>query len=89
MKPYEIRTTAMVVAPEGEPLFSELATRVTIVDDAAGEFVEVAQDGRDGSDYSGKIGINPEEWPMLREAIDMAVANCRPTESKGESDEGT
>lgn len=74
MTNYETRTTSMTVAPKGEPLFSEQATAVTIVDESGGEFVEVCQSGR--SDL-GKIAINPEEWPALREAIQVMIENCR------------
>lgn len=71
---YETRTTSMTIVPTHEPLFSEQATVVTIVDESGGEFVEVCQSGR--SDL-GKIAINPEEWPALREAIQIMIENCR------------
>ena len=73
-KPYETRTTALTVAPVGEPTFSEMATTIGICDEAAGEFVEVKQRGRVDI---GKIQIYPEEWPALRDAIDRMVAECR------------
>lgn len=76
-KPYEIRTTSLTVAPVGEPTFSEMATTVEICDEAAGEFVEVTQHGRVDI---GKIQINPEEWPSLREAIDRMIKACRKDE---------
>ena len=41
MKPYETRVTQLTVAPEGEAIFSEAATTITIDDEAAGEFVKV------------------------------------------------
>lgn len=75
-KPHTImRVTAMAVLPIDQPLYSELATEVRIVDEAAGEFVEVSQDGR--TDL-GKIAICPAEWPTLRAAIDRMMAECRP-----------
>lgn len=74
---YEIRTTCLTVNQTGEPLFSEAATEVRVVDEAAGEFVEVSQEGR--ADL-GKIQINPEEWPTLRDAIDQMIAQCRDEE---------
>lgn len=73
-KPYEIRTTAMTVAPVGDSTYSEMATTIAIADEAAGEFVEVTQHGRVDI---GKIQINPEEWPSLREAIDRMIKACR------------
>ena len=68
---YEKRVTAVTVCKSGEPIFSDYATRVEIVDEAAGEFVEVSR--ADG----GKIAIGPDEWPALRDAIDELVAACR------------
>ena len=74
MTDYEIRITAVTVLPIHAEIFSELATAVRIVDDAAGEYIEADQCGRVDL---GKIAINPEEWPQLRAAIDDMVAKCR------------
>ena len=71
---YETRITSLVIAPKSEPIFSECATHVRIVDEAAGEFLEVEQHGR--TDL-GKIAINPEEWPALRAAIDRMIGECK------------
>lgn len=69
------RVTQLVVVPEGEPLFSEMATTIEITDEAGGgEFVLVSQVGRVDV---GKITINPEEWPALRAAINRLVRHCR------------
>lgn len=74
MNDYETSPTCLVVAPKGEPIFSETATHVRIADEAGGEFVEVEQSA---STDLGKIQINPEEWPVLRNAIDQLIASCR------------
>lgn len=71
---YEKRTTSMTVLPVDHPIFSEHATAITIVDESGGEFVEVSQSAR--TDL-GKIAIAPEEWPMLRAAIDDLIKQCR------------
>jgi hypothetical protein len=71
---YGVRVIALSVGPQDEPIFSEQATTITLVDESAGEFVEVSQHGR--SDL-GKIAINPEEWPELRRAINRMIALCR------------
>ena len=71
---FEIRTMVVMVNKTTEPSFSEMATIVRIEDEAGGEFVEVEQEGR--TDI-GKIQITPEEWPMLRQAIDEMIALCR------------
>lgn len=71
---YEIRTLSILVVPKDQHTFSEFATEIKIVDEAAGEFLEVSQTGR--TDL-WKIAINPEEWPTLRDAIDRMVKECR------------
>ena len=81
MSNYITRTTQVVVLPEDQPIFSELTTTVTIVDEADGEFVEVAQSGPICLD---KIAINPTEWPAMREAIDMMIAQCQREKARGE-----
>lgn len=72
----EIRTTKLVVIPPCEPLFSEHATTVEIVDESGGEFVVVSQDCPDHG-CVGRVAINPEEWPVLRDAIHRMIADCR------------
>lgn len=74
MSEYETRTLSLLVVKANEPIFSEMATTIRITDEAGGEFVEVEQHG---TPEMGKIAINPEEWPVLREAIDRMVAECR------------
>ena len=67
------RVTKLTITPDGEPLFSERATDVLIDDEAAGEFVVVEQ----RADGMGKIAIDPDEWPMIRAAINRMVKGCR------------
>ena len=74
MMDYETRTLSILVAPKDQHTFSEYATEIKIVDEAAGEFLEVSQCGR--TDL-GKIAISPQEWPALRDAIDQMIKQCR------------
>jgi len=67
------RTTQLTVLPKDDATYSELATTITITDDAAGEFVVVEQ----SNDDYGKIVINHEEWPKLRAAINRMIKECR------------
>ena len=60
---YETRTTKMIVGVKGEQIFCESITEVEIIDEAAGEFLEVSQEG-------GKLRFDAEEWPHVRDAID-------------------
>ena len=67
----ETRTLALIVLPDGEPIFCERATRIEIDDEAGGEFVALRQN------EDGKITIDPSEWPLLRAAINRMVKQCR------------
>jgi hypothetical protein len=71
---YETRITQVVVVPEGEPSFSDLATIIQIEDEAEGvEFLSLRQNLKP----EAYVRIYPPEWPMLRSAIDDMMARCR------------
>lgn len=67
------RPIKWAVIPDGGSLFDESATEIEIVDEAAGEFVELSQ----SMEGYGKIGIDPSDWPTLRAAIDSAIKQCK------------
>jgi hypothetical protein len=71
---YETRTTKVTVLPKGEALFHEGATEITIVDEAAGEYLEVSQCS---DSHEGKIKIDRVEWPTLKAAIERMMKECR------------
>ena len=77
MPEYETKLTRLTVKPVGEPVYSEMATNISIDDEAAGEFVVVERSRDKGTDG---IAISPEEWPTLRDAIDKMVALCESNE---------
>lgn len=68
--PYETRTMALLVGPDSEPSYSDMVSIIRIAQEGNGEFVEVEQHG-------GKIAINPDEWPALRDAIERMIRDCR------------
>jgi hypothetical protein len=76
-KPYETRILSLIVLPEGEAIFSEQATTITIEDDAGGEFVVIEQQGLADA---GKVRIDPTEWTALKAAIDRMIGECRPND---------
>jgi hypothetical protein len=63
------RATRVTVLPEGEPLYSEKATHIEVVDEAGGEFIEISQS------ETGKIRIDPEEWLSIRPVIDQVFSS--------------
>ena len=74
MKEYEQRVIEVIMVPKGEPIFSEAAYSVKIVDDAAGEFVLLQGTYQD---TPGQIAVDPDQWPDLRAVIDDAFKRCR------------
>lgn len=70
---YITRITRLTVIPNGDPIFSETATNISIDDEAAGEFIVVEQDG----DAAAKIKIDKEEWPAIKAAIDLLMKELK------------
>ncbi len=69
---YEKRVTQITVAPEGEPIFSEQGTQITIDDESGGEYLKITQShGQEG------FLLTPEEWPAIKDAIEEMLAICR------------
>jgi hypothetical protein len=71
-KKYCLKTTQIAVLPEGEPLFCDQCTLISIMDEGAGEFLEIEQQlDRDAKVQT--IRIDPEEWPAIKEAIEVLL----------------
>ena len=73
---YETRITRVSVLPHNEPVFSERTTHIEIDDEAAGEFVKVSQEGGH-TDIAKWITVEPSEWPVLRDAVQFMVDQCK------------
>jgi len=67
---YETRTTKMIVGIKGQQIFDDSVTEIEIVDEAAGEFLEISQEG-------GKLRFDLEEWPHVRAAVEKMFKLCR------------
>jgi len=68
----------MTIAPEGEPIFSEMATDICIEDEDTGEYIVLKQPTRQTAD----IAINPEEWDVIKATIDQMFEEIKANESK-------
>ena len=71
----EERVMKVVVVEEGKPTYDETATVISIANDGGGEYVSVLQDTE--ADGEQEIGIEPDGWPFLRDAIEKMVKDCR------------
>lgn len=69
---YETRTTQLTVGVKGEALYNELGFVIEITDEGGGEFVEVSP-----TTEPGKLRIDKRCWPMLRDAIEWMLTECR------------
>jgi hypothetical protein len=64
-------TSKITVLPEGEPIFSELATEISIVDEAAGPFIEMRQFPDDGEEKYLRFDI--DEWSYIAKAVGKLI----------------
>lgn len=73
-KRYECRATQYSIGPKGGPIYAEGTLRIDIDDEAGGEFISLKQDSLF---QDACIRIDPDEWPLVRKAIDRLVKSCR------------
>ncbi len=71
---YIIRVTRLSVMPPKQPLFSEQCTHITIVDEAAGEYLEIEQQSGSNDVKVQTVTVTPEEWPTLKQAVETLLA---------------
>ena len=71
---YVVRVTRLSVLPLKEPLFSEQCTHVTIVDEAAGEYLEIEQQSGSSDAKHQTIIVAPDEWPALKQAVETLLS---------------
>ena len=63
----ETKINSLIIKPEGEPIFSEMATIISIDDEAAGVFFTMEQQRIKDT---GKIAFDANEWISIKAAID-------------------
>lgn len=73
---YEVRILKIAVAPPKKSIFETCVTTLEIADEAAGEFVVIRQQN-DDPQYANSICIDPAEWPVLRDAMEFMMGECR------------
>ena len=71
-KRYGVRIKSLAIVVENKPVFDEDTLIIGIDDQAAGEFVTLAN--TTGEQH---ISIDPTQWPVVRDAIDFMTQHCR------------
>ena len=66
------QVTQITIAPDGEPLFSENAFTVSIIDEGAGGFLRIVS-VNDGD----TLNLDVHEWVALRKAVNKMAKKCR------------
>jgi hypothetical protein len=74
---YTSRITQMTILPVGEPLFSDRATVVSIVDKAAGEYIQVKQQADTTSETDQTIAFDPDEWEEVTDVVNQMFGEIR------------
>ena len=74
MSEYDMTTTEITIKPKGEELFHNMATKVSLDSEGDGAFLVLSQ-CRD--DSNGDVRIDPEEWPVVCEAVGVLLAEIR------------
>jgi len=74
---YTSRITQMTILPVGEPLFSDRATVVSIVDEAAGEYIQVKQQADTTSETDQTIAFGPDEWEEVTDVVNQMFGEIR------------
>jgi hypothetical protein len=68
-------TTRITVLPENQPIFSELATEIGIVDEAAGPYIEMRQISQDNGEETLRFDI--DEWPHIIKAVGKLIQEIK------------
>jgi len=73
-------TSRITVLPKGEAIFSHQATEISIVDEAAGPFIEIKQFPQVGDEQT--IKFNVEEWPYIAKSMGKILQEIEKLEAK-------
>lgn len=66
--------------PKGESIFSQLATEISIVDEAAGPFIEMRQFPDEGDEQTIKFDV--DEWSYIAKAVGKLIQEIEKLEAK-------
>ena len=72
----------MTILPEGDPIFSEQATHIEVVQEAGGDcFLKITQDGDDPI-YVGSVCIDHDNWPTIKATIETMLNDIKKHEQQ-------
>ena len=68
-------TSRITVLPEGQPIFSELATEISITDEASGPYIEMRQIAQNGGEDILRFDI--DEWSHITKAVGKLIQEIK------------
>ena len=74
---YTSRITQITVLPVGEPIFSEMATVISIDDEVTGEYIKVMQQADTTNEMNQTVIFEPEEWEEVKGVIDQMFKDIK------------
>jgi len=74
---YTSRITQMTVLPAGDPIFSERATVISIIDKAAGEYIKITQQTDATFESNQTVAFDPEEWEEVTDVVNQMFGEIR------------
>ena len=66
------RTIAVMICRESEGVLDEYGTIIRIANEGAGEFITL-----EPAISTNIIGVSKKEWPVLQDAIEKLLGECR------------
>ena len=83
---YLTETLSVIIVPEGQPVFSELATIVSVDDEAGGTFIKIRQN----ADGCGELRFDRGEWEIVEATVRrMLIVADKLDKYREESDDTT
>ena len=67
-----VRTIAVMICRESEGILDEYGTIIRVADEGAGEFITL-----EPAISTNRIGVSKKEWPVLQDAIEKLLGECR------------
>ena len=66
------RTIAVMICRESEGILDEYGTIIRVANEGAGEFITL-----EPAISTNIIGVSKKEWPVLQDAIEKLLGECR------------
>lgn len=66
------RNITVMICRAGEGVLDEYGTIIRVTDEGAGEYLTL-----EPASSANKIGVTKEEWPVMRDTIEMLIGGLR------------